>query len=582
MRILASEAEVPLRKRRPSDRDWDRIHRAARRIADARIFIDDSASPTLLEVSSKARRLKLEKGLDLLIVDYLQLMQAGGRYENRNLEIGAITRGLKGLAKELGDPGHRAVAAVAAAGASWVGPSSAARGSSRVRFTDRAGRRSGRLRLPRRDLQPGERRVARHRRADRRQEQERADRSRGPGVLRRDHHLPQPFAAGASPLTCRPRRHPRSRPRSTVLRPAWVEIDLDALAGNLRVLRQRVGAAAILAVVKADAYGHGAVAVARALEREGADWLGVALVEEGARLRRAGVDLPILVLGTIQGGEIEEVRAHRLTPAVSSLDQLRMWASAGGERAGAPPQSLHLKVDTGMHRLGLPATDWAAAAGLLAASPSLRLDGLLSHLAEAEDLAGDFTALQERRFAAALELFSAAPIQHLANSAAALHRPSTRHSLVRAGLALYGIDPARRASELVGVMSVKARLVQIREIDAGERVGYGASWVAPRPSRIGVVPLGYADGYPWRLGNHARAWIDGAFVPLVGAVSMDMVTLDLTGTTAEVGGVVTLMAGSADRGPTAVELAQRAGTVAYEILCHFGLRLPKQYVGAAS
>jgi alanine racemase len=162
---------------------------------------------------------------------------------------------------------------------------------------------------------------------------------------------------------------------------------------------------------------------------------------------------------------------------------------------------------------------------------------------------------------------------------------------VRAGLALYGIDlahgsagrggAARRERDLAGVMSVKARLVQVREIDAGERVGYGGSWVAERRSRIGVVPLGYADGYPWRLGNQARAWIDGVFVPLVGAVSMDMVTLDLTETNAEVGGIVTLMAGSADRGPTAVELAQRAGTVPYEILCHFGLRLPKQYVGAA-
>jgi alanine racemase len=378
---------------------------------------------------------------------------------------------------------------------------------------------------------------------------------------------------------------------STVLRPAWVEIDLDALAVNLRVLRQRVGSASILAVVKADAYGHGAVAVARSLERQGADWLGVALVDEGAKLRRAGVGLPILVLGTIQTGEIDEVRVNGLTPAVSSLDQLRMWARAGiAHDRDAPPQSIHLKVDTGMHRLGLPPADWAAAAELLAATPSLRLDGLLSHLAEAEQLEsppshaplgqGDFTAVQERRFDQALSIFRA-PLQHLANSAAALHRPSTRHSLVRAGLALYGIDPARRERELVGVMSVKARLVQVREIDAGERVGYGASWVAKRPSRIGVVPLGYADGYPWRLGNQARAWLDGVFVPLVGAVSMDMVTLDLTGTTAEVGGIVTLMAGSADRGPTAVELAQRAGTVPYEILCHFGLRLPKQYVGGA-
>jgi alanine racemase len=379
-----------------------------------------------------------------------------------------------------------------------------------------------------------------------------------------------------------------------VLRPAWVEIDLGALTDNLRVLRQRVGSARILAVVKADAYGHGAVAIARALERRGVDWLGVALVEEGAKLRRAGVGLPILVLGTIQAGEIEQVRAHQLTPAVSSLGQLRMWARASADRAtesaaAQSRQSVHLKVDTGMHRLGLSPREWQEAADLLVATPGLRLDGLLSHLAESEELDNAFTARQEELFEQALAIFHAGgsqtterepPLLHLANSAAALHRPTARHSLVRAGLALYGIDPAGRETELVGVMRVKARLVQVREVEAGERVGYGGSWTAPRPSRIGVAPLGYADGYPWRLANRARAWVDGGPVPVVGAVSMDMVTLDLTGTGAEVGAVVTLLAGSAEEGPTAVELAELAGTVPYEILCHFGLRLPKQYIDA--
>ena len=317
------------------------------------------------------------------------------------------------------------------------------------------------------------------------------------------------------------------------------------------------------------------------LERQGVDWLGVALVEEGAKLRRAGVGLPILVLGTIQTGEIDARSRQRSHPCgIEPRSAPHVGRRGHRARRDSAPQSVHLKVDTGMHRLGLAPDEWTAAAELIASTPSVRLDGLLSHLAEAEELDGDFTALQEQRFDQALSIFRA-PLRHLANSAAALHRPSTRHSLVRAGLALYGIDPARLERELVGVMSVKARLVQVREIDAGERVGYGASWVAKRPSRIGIVPLGYADGYPWRLGNQARAWIGGAFVPLVGAVSMDMVTLDLTGTGAEVGGIVTLMAGSADRGPTAVELAQRAGTIPYEILCHFGLRLPKQYVGAA-
>jgi alanine racemase len=224
----------------------------------------------------------------------------------------------------------------------------------------------------------------------------------------------------------------------------------------------------------------------------------------------------------------------------------------------------------------------------MAAAPGLRLDGVLSHLAEAEVVESELTARQQEHFDEALAIFATAarradeeraePLRHLANSAAALHRPATRHSLVRAGLALYGIDPAGREAGLVGVMSVKARLVQVREIEAGERVGYGGSWTAPRRSRIGVAPLGYADGYPWRLANRARAFVAGDFVPVVGAISMDMVTLDLTASAAETGSVVTLLAGDAKSGPTAVELADQAGTISYEILCHFGLRLPKRYL----
>lgn len=411
----------------------------------------------------------------------------------------------------------------------------------------------------------------------------------------------RPPPSAASPATAPGPDAATSETAPVPSRPAWVEIDLDALGRNLRLLRARVGEAGILAVVKADAYGHGAVAIAGALEREGADWLGVALVEEGAKLRRAGVSLPILVLGAIPSGEMDDVRQHRLTPAVSSLDQLRMWARAAGERADPEPQSLHLKVDTGMHRLGLSPPEWAEAAALLAATPGLRLDGLLSHLADAEDLESGHVEGQEECFVQAMRLFGAGepagrpagrarelrpgaraePWLHLANSAAALHRPATRYSLVRAGLALYGIDPTGVETELDGVMSVKARLVQVREIAAGERVGYGGSWTAPRASRIGVVPLGYADGYPWRLGNRARASVDGTFVPVIGAVSMDMITLDLTevpAARAAVGSVVTLMAGRGALGPTAVELAALVGTLPYEILCHFGLRLPKRYL----
>lgn len=368
-------------------------------------------------------------------------------------------------------------------------------------------------------------------------------------------------------------------------RPAWVEIDLGALGRNLARTRERVRPAAILAVVKADAYGHGAVEVSRRLEKAGVEWLGVALVEEGAKLRRAGIRAPLLVLGPVQAPQIPVALSCGLTPAVSSLEQLRMWQRELERVEPGRVVDVHLKVDTGMHRLGLDRRQWDDAARLLAAAPSLRLTGLLSHLAEAESAAAEATREQEAVFVTAVELFRRASaaqelVLHLANSAAALHRPSTRHDLVRMGLALYGVDPAARMEGLEGVMRVKARIVQVRTVEKGSAVGYGGGWIAPRRSRLGVVPVGYADGYPWRLGGRSRARVAGGDVAVVGAVNMDMLVLDLSESEAQLGSEVTLLAGLPEQGPTAAELAALAGSVPYEILCHFGLRLPKRYLAS--
>lgn len=372
---------------------------------------------------------------------------------------------------------------------------------------------------------------------------------------------------------------------SSQQRPAWAEIDLDALVHNFRFLRRRVGEAGILAVLKADAYGHGAAEVARALEREGADWLGVALEEEGAELRQAGARLPILVLGVLEPAQIPSLLRHRLTPAVSSLEQLAMWAAAAQSRDGDGATLIHLKVDTGMHRLGLSQGEWARAAEILASSPRLHLTGLLSHLAEAEDLSSGRTPEQEALFTDALALFSplASPeglVVHSANSAAALHHPASRHSLVRCGLGLYGVDPAGVEAGLRGVMRVRARIVELREVEEGDAVGYGGKWVAPCRSRLGVVALGYADGYPWRLCGRGYARFLNQRLAVVGAINMDMLMLDLTGSSAGAGSEVCLLGSDTEEGPTASELAAMAGTVPYELLCHFGLRLPRRYLGA--
>jgi alanine racemase len=347
----------------------------------------------------------------------------------------------------------------------------------------------------------------------------------------------------------------------TALRPAWALVDLDALEHNLAFLRRQVEPAGLLAVIKADAYGHGAPIVARTLERAGVDWLGVALAEEGVP------------------GQLALYQRYDLTPTISSRDQLALW-SAWSE-SGSTAQAVHLKVDVGMNRLGISPQEVPRTLSEIRAHPSLQLAGLLSHLAEADDLDSDRTAQQDETFVEILDHLDESEqgnVQiHLANSAAALHHPATRHTFVRTGLTLFGIDPAGKETGLEPVMSVHSRVVQVREVPAGARPGYGGTWTAPRKSRLGVVPVGYADGYSWRLSNRAEVLVDNTRVPVVGAVSMDMTLVDLTETDAALGEEVVLLGRQGDEEISAEEVAAWAGTIAYEVLCLLGLRLPRRY-----
>lgn len=372
----------------------------------------------------------------------------------------------------------------------------------------------------------------------------------------------------------------------SALRPAWVDVDLEALEHNLGVLRESLGEGTrAMAVVKADAYGHGAVGVSRALEAAGVDWLGVALLEEGAEIRRAGVGLPILVLGTARPAKIALYRRYRLTPTVSSLAELALWRDwAAGQTV---PQPVHLKVNTGMSRLGVQLEEVPAALETIRSHPQLRLAGLLSHFAEADDLESPRNPRQEERFHEVLALLTederGSALIHMANSAAALHRPGSRYDLVRLGIAVYGLDPAGLPQpRLRPVMSVRARIVQLRDVPPGTPVSYGGRTVVSRRSRIAVVPVGYADGYAWRLTGKAEALVRGRRVPIAGSVTMDMTLLDVTDTGAELGEEVVLLGRqSGEPGNeeiTAVELARHAGTISWEILCHLGLRLPRRYV----
>lgn len=375
------------------------------------------------------------------------------------------------------------------------------------------------------------------------------------------------------------------------LRPAWVDVDLDALEHNLAEIRRRLGGSEtrVMAVVKADAYGHGAVGVSRALEAAEVDWLGVALLEEGAEVRRAGVRLPILVLGTARPEKIALYARYGLTPTLSSLAELTRWSEWTAKRR--EPQPVHLKVDTGMSRLGVSMDEVPRALEILRGSRGLRLAGLLSHFGDADDLESPRNPAQGERFTSVLGLLAPEEREgiliHMANSAAALHRPESRYALVRMGIAIYGLDPAERPdhplpapqrTDLRPVMSVRARIVQLREVPAGTALSYGGRTVTRRRSRIAVVPVGYADGYAWRLTGKAEALVRGRRVPVAGSVTMDMTLLDVTEAGAGLGDEVVLLGRQGDEEITAAELAAHAGTISWEILCHLGLRLPRRYV----
>jgi alanine racemase len=354
---------------------------------------------------------------------------------------------------------------------------------------------------------------------------------------------------------------------------------------NLRILRDLARTRQILAVVKADAYGHGATVLSRVLEWEGVTWLAVAFVEEGVELRRSGVTVPILVFGGYQMTQLSLFQEFGLIAAVSNSDQLEMWlehcaGNAASGRAGGV-QPIHLKVDTGMARLGFAISEVAATVDRIVGCSGLRLDGIFSHFAEADDSKGSRTREQRKQFAAALSTLNPRLVDqlliHLENSAALLHHALDCGSMVRCGLALFGIDPAGGANQLQPLMSVKSRVVQLKSVPKGTRSGYGGSWIAPRQSSLAVIPVGYADGYPRSLSNRAEVLIRGRRVPVVGLVNMDMVVIDVTGFAAAVGDEVVLMGKQGNDEISVYELSRLASTIPYEILTGFGLRLAKRY-----
>jgi alanine racemase len=367
------------------------------------------------------------------------------------------------------------------------------------------------------------------------------------------------------------------------LRPAWAEVDLSAIRHNATVLAGQVAPARLCAVVKAGGYGHGAPQVAQAALDGGATWLAVALVEEGVELREAGVDAPILLLSEPAESAMPEVLECNLTPTLYTFDGLDALTSL---RRGRQPLAVHVKVDTGMHRVGAAPADAVRLAAAVASTPGLILEGFWTHLAVSDEVDNAYTANQVARYEAALSELTAMgvrpPLRHAANSGGALWHPDSRYDMVRCGIALYGHSPAgdQPTPLLRPAMSLKARVSYVKTVGAGERLSYGLRYQMPADGVVATVPLGYADGVTRGLSAAGGCvLIGGQRRPIAGTVTMDQILVDCgPSATVAPGDEVVLLGSQGDAAISAWEWAERTGTIAYEVVCGISGRVPRTYV----
>jgi alanine racemase len=378
--------------------------------------------------------------------------------------------------------------------------------------------------------------------------------------------------------------------RSAVTSPTWAEVSLDALRRNFCAVRKHVGEdVAICAVVKADAYGHGAVACASALEQEGAHWFGVTGTAEAMALRHAGIKARLLLMTGIWKGEEDEVVAHRLTPIVWEQWHVERLEGAAARKQSVLP--IHLKIDTGMTRLGASMETLPNVCAHIASSVHLKLEGVSTHFASVRD--PEKTRKQVALFEEALTVLDANKLKpsliHMANSAAILSRSETWKTMVRPGIALYGYSRSRPAGDtqvteavnpLCPVLAWKTRVIAVKEVAAGQAVGYGGTFVTQQCSRIAVLPVGYADGFHRLLSNRGRVIVRGEYAPVAGRVSMDLTTVDVTGIPGVAGGDEVILLGESNgKSIDAGEHARICETIPYEILCSISKRVPRVYLG---
>ena len=367
-----------------------------------------------------------------------------------------------------------------------------------------------------------------------------------------------------------------------IQRGAWAEINLDAVANNVRTAKASLKPGTKLcAVVKADAYGHGAVRVAQEAARNGADFFAVALLQEGVALRDAGIDLPILVLGAMLPNVADLVVRYDISHAV--FDEERLFALNEAALRQHKKAKIHLKIDTGMHRIGVHVKDAGRFAKLAASLPGIELEGVFSHFATADADDKDYAAYQFARFQEALKLIEAEgvkiPIRHICNSAALTELEEYQLDMVRQGITLYGLHPAHMIScykNFEPVMTVKTLVSYVKHLPAGSSIGYGRSFTTKRPSVIATIPIGYADGVSRQLSNKGYMLVNGEKAPIVGKVCMDQLMLDVTDIPeVKVGDEVIVFGGH----ELPMELvAEWANTICYELVCAVSPRVPREYV----
>ena len=371
-------------------------------------------------------------------------------------------------------------------------------------------------------------------------------------------------------------------------RPTWAEIDLDALGHNLGVIRKQVGPETkIMAAVKANAYGHGSVQCARRLEAEGVDWFGVALPEEGIQLRESGISRPILCLGGFWHSQESACLQYQLTPVIDRLDETEALDRAA--RDAGIKASVHLKIDTGMGRLGVRPEKLSQFCEGLQRLSHIRVEGLMTHLAAADDPALDeFTASQLKRFEDGVRECRQHGIDpayiHVANSAATFALSQGERNMVRPGGSLYGFVRDVFSTRIVRpalkpVMSVHSRIILLKSVGPGEKLGYGCTFETKRESLIGTIPIGYDDGFRRALSNRGKMIVRGQFAPVVGRVSMDMTLIDVTDVPhVAVDDYVTLLGSEGEAAITAEDLGELLGTISYEITCGISSRVPRIYL----